>query len=79
MMIKDELRSKERLEEARDEEDEIRRIAGVDHIESARAPHAPCEAELPVERARIFLQVLKALSSDCASGWRQTWTPSISS
>jgi len=44
----------EQLEEAADEEEEVRRIARMDHVEAAREKHAPGEHERPEERRAVL-------------------------
>ena len=57
VMVEHEALSRENLEEKPDQEDEVGRIAGMDHVEAVAPPHLEREHELPEERDRVFDEI----------------------
>ena len=57
VMVEHEALSRENLEEKPDQEDEVGRIAGMDHVEAVAPPHLEREHELPEQRDRVFDEI----------------------
>ena len=57
VMVEHEALAGENLEEQADQENEIGRIAGVDHVEAVTPPHLEREHELPEQGDRIFDEI----------------------
>ena len=57
VMVEQEALPRENLEEKPDQEDEVGRIAGMDHVEAVAPPHLEREHELPEQRDRVFDEI----------------------
>jgi hypothetical protein len=57
VLVEDEAHAEKNLPETCHEKDEIWRIAGLDHVEAARNPHAHTKHKFPEQRARIFEEI----------------------
>ena len=69
-MIKYEALAGENLEEQTDQEDEIGRIAGVDHVEAVAAPNIQREQEFPKQCDGIFDEIGGGSRASIGKGWR---------